>query len=163
MESDKNWHDIVVFALNTGLRKGEIFNLNFSNINMNERIIFIIDSKSNKNRIIPMNDPVYDILCKKINKSNINENIFYGKNKRSFINAVNKAGLNNGITDRRQKVVFHTLRHTFASWLVQDGVPLAVVSKLLGHSTINLTMRYTHLAPTQYRQAVNLLTMHLKA
>ena len=104
MESDKNWYDIVVFTLNTGLRKGEIFNLNFSNINMNERIIFVVDSKSNKNRIIPMNDPVYDILCEKINKSNINENIFNGKNQRSFINAVNKADYEIGRASCRERV-----------------------------------------------------------
>lgn len=54
-----------------------------------------------------------------------------------------------------KKVVFHTLRHTFASWLVQDGVPLVVVSKLLGHSILNITMRYAYLDQLlQARQAI---------
>ncbi|WP_408936570.1 tyrosine-type recombinase/integrase, partial [Desulfobulbus sp.] len=74
-----------------------------------------------------------------------------------FRKAVQESGLNDGITDSRQKVVFHTLRHTFASWLVQAGFPIALVSQLLGHSNINVTMRYAHLAPSQAREAVSLI------
>jgi integrase len=55
--------------------------------------------------------------------------------------------MNEGVTDARQKVVFHTLRHTFASWLVMRGVPLYDVAKLMGHNTIVMTQRYGHLAP----------------
>ena len=62
-------------------------------------------------------------------------------------------GLNDGITDRRQKLVFHSLRHTFASWLVQMGKPLYTVSQLLGHSDLKMTMRYAHLAPDTQRAA----------
>ena len=51
-------------------------------------------------------------------------------------------------------VVFHTLRHTFASWLVQKGQPIYTVSKLLGHRGIKHTERYAHLAPTTQRAAV---------
>ena len=75
-----------------------------------------------------------------------------------FEQAVKESGLNDGIKDSRHKVVFHTLRHTFASWLVQDGVKLEVVSQLLGHSSLNITMRYAHLAPSQGKSAVNLIS-----
>jgi integrase len=59
-----------------------------------------------------------------------------------------------GISDFR----WHDLRHTFASWLVQDGVPLDRVSKLLGHKSLTMTMRYAHLAPNQLHEDVALLT-----
>jgi len=61
------------------------------------------------------------------------------------------------VNDRRLKVVFHSLRHTFASWLVMEGTPLFTVSKLLGHSDITMTMRYSHLAPDHLRQAASCL------
>ena len=57
------------------------------------------------------------------------------------------------ITDARQRAVFHTLRHTFASWLVQDGTPLYTVAELMGHTTLEMTRRYSHLAPDSFRQA----------
>jgi integrase len=57
------------------------------------------------------------------------------------------------IQDRRQRVVFHSLRHTFASWLVMKGVPLYTVAQLMGHSTIIMTQRYSHLAPDSMRRA----------
>ena len=66
-------------------------------------------------------------------------------------------GWNRGLNDRRLKVVFYSLRHTFASWLVMVGTPLFTVSKLLGHSDITMTMRYSHLAPDHLRQAARCL------
>jgi site-specific recombinase XerD len=74
------------------------------------------------------------------------------KNKKIFTFSAPK------IFDSRHKVVFHTLRHTFASWLVQDGVKLEMLSQLLGHSSLNITMRYAHLAPSQGKSAVNLIS-----
>ena len=62
-------------------------------------------------------------------------------------------GLNKDISDGRQKVVFHTLRHTFASWLVQKGTPLYTVAELMGHTSLEMTQRYAHLAPDTMRKA----------
>jgi integrase len=66
---------------------------------------------------------------------------------------VNELQLNDNVVDDRQKVVFHTLRHTFASWLVQAGTPIYTVANLMGHSTIAMTQRYAHLAPEGNRAA----------
>ncbi|MDL2279575.1 tyrosine-type recombinase/integrase [Desulfovibrio sp. OttesenSCG-928-G11] len=65
------------------------------------------------------------------------------------------------ITDARHRVVFHTLRHTFASWLVQQGTPLYTVAELMGHSTLEMTRRYSHLAPDTLRKAALSLQGHL--
>lgn len=73
----------------------------------------------------------------------------------SFKRIVEEIGLNEGISDPRQKVVFHTLRHTFASWLVQKGTPLYTVAELMGHKSLTMTSRYAHLAPENMRNAVN--------
>ena len=75
-----------------------------------------------------------------------------------FQTIVRDTGLNNGISDPRDKVVFHSLRHTFASWLVQEGVPLYTVQNLMGHKTIIMTQRYAHLAPDQGREAARVLS-----
>ncbi len=72
---------------------------------------------------------------------------------KTFDRTVTMLGFNDGIKDRQQKVTFHTYRHTCASWLVQAGIPLFTVQKILGHSTIALTERYSHLAPDSFRAA----------
>jgi integrase len=64
---------------------------------------------------------------------------------------------NSGVTDPRQRFYFHTLRHTFAWWLAIQGEPLLTIKELLGHKTLVMTMRYTHLMPDQKRKAVERL------
>jgi site-specific recombinase XerD len=73
----------------------------------------------------------------------------------AFALAVKRLGFNAGVTDRREKVVFHTLRHTYASRLVMSGVDLYTVQRLMGHSTISMTERYSHLAPDHLEKAVS--------
>ena len=72
-----------------------------------------------------------------------------GSIKDSFKRALKKAGI--------KDFTFHDLRHTFASHLVMNGVDLYVVQRLLGHSTIELTQRYAHLDPRQFKEAIGKL------
>ncbi|OBQ46463.1 tyrosine-type recombinase/integrase [Halodesulfovibrio spirochaetisodalis] len=161
------WHDISLFALSTGLRSGEIFNLFPEHINLSAKTVAVVDTKSD-NRVVPLNNAALEVAKAYIarNSGSYLFTTIYG-NKIQFAGklyrrAVDACGLNNGIQDRRQRVVFHTLRHTFASWLVQGGTPLAVVSRLLGHSDIKMTMRYSHLAPLQGREAVTYLESYMQ-
>ena len=85
-----------------------------------------------------------------------------GKVSNAFDRAVRELGLNNGITDPLNKFTFHCLRHTFASWLVQNGVDLYTVKELLGHSTLTMTERYSHLAKDTLKNAIKKLEESLK-
>ena len=163
VDKSENWYDISLFAINTGLRRSEVFKLTLSNINFSDKTVKVVDTKSSKNRIVPLNNAAYDILLKKEGAlENKYSKIFIEKNPRLFRRAIENSGVNNGVVDLRDKVVFHTFRHTFASWLVQGGVPLALVGQLLGHSSIYITMRYAHLSVSQAVDAVDLINCRMK-
>lgn len=157
------WHDIAVLSLYTGMRASEIFSLRGANINLSQKSIILHRTKNHKQRIVPLAEVSLDIVKKYYTDSQ--GLLFHQKNKKKkfikvskkFRKAVEISGLNDGITDNRYRVVFHTLRHTFASWLVQNGVSLQVVSGLLGHGSIRVTERYAHLAPDQGRNALQCL------
>jgi len=155
------WHDITLFALHTGLRAGELLRLRPCHIDHRSGLIHVLDTKTSENRTIPLNNMALAVLNRR--ERIRGEYIFTDQGKqityitRIFRRAVEACGLNTHTNDRRQRVVFHTLRHTFASWMVQQGVPLAVVGQLLGHRSLQMTMRYAHLAPAQGAAAVKSL------
>ena len=64
---------------------------------------------------------------------------------------------NKDINDSRLKVCFHTLRHTFASWLVEGGIGLYEIKELMGHADFSMTQRYSHLSPEGLRKAIRVL------
>ena len=73
---------------------------------------------------------------------------------KSFDRVVDRLGFNDGVTDPRQRVVFHTCRHSFASWLAIQGTTLYTIAKLMGHKSIAMSERYSHLSPDHKNQAV---------
>ena len=148
---------IILIALNTGMRRGEILNLKWRDIDIKEGIIIVQDSKSKEKRIIPMNEMVKSVFLNLLSIGG-KEYIFENKNGEKygedyithwFEKIVKKAG----IKDFR----FHDLRHTFASRLVMAGVSLKTVQELLGHKTFTMVLRYAHLSPEVKRQAVEIL------
>ena len=142
---------IVITALNTGMRRGEIMELRWENVDLKERIIHIIDSKNNQSRMLPINNTLYDVL-KQLPKEN--ERVF-GSNglPRSITNAFRKAVKKVEIKDFR----FHDLRHTFASYLAMSGCNLRTIQELLGHKNFQMTLRYAHLSQANLRDAVQRL------
>ncbi len=153
------WHDISLLALNTGLRAGEIFAIRKTAINFQQKTITIFESKNSLSRIINLNEIAFNVLLK---YSMEKYKFFFSDKEIKYVSSVyfesvKYVNLNDNITDSRDKVVFHTLRHTFASWLIQSGVPIETVRYLLGHKNIQMTIRYAHLAPCQGQQAVSLL------
>jgi integrase len=155
-------HDLALMALFTGLRAGACQALTWADINLEERIIFVKDTKNKENRHAFITEEVRAMLIRRRAARPEAWRVFYGQRGRltsyalsiPFRQTVQALGFNEGVTDSRQRVVFHTLRHTFASWLVMKGQPLYTVSKLLGHKDLKMTERYAHLAPDTQRAAV---------
>lgn len=156
-------HDIALISLYGGFRAGEIFNLQWEHIVWHSERIIVVDTKNSDSRIEPMHPLVKQMLQRRYSNSQTGY-IFQNRDgekikdlSNTFQRTVDKLGFNDGITDTRQKVVFHTLRHTYASWLVMNGVDLYTTQKLMGHKTNQMTQRYAHLAPGYLEKAVNSL------
>ncbi|MEE9913253.1 MAG: site-specific integrase [Deltaproteobacteria bacterium] len=159
-KKDPLLHDMALLALHCGLRAGEIFNLKGQDLDFENKQINISDPKNKESRKAYMTKDIYKALSKRAPESP-DDYIFKDKKHRgkitsisnAFGKAIAKLGLNKGITDRRQMVTFHSLRHTFASWLALQGESLLTIKELLGHRTMTMTMRYAHLMPEQKKQA----------
>jgi integrase len=144
--------NVVLFALYTGLRKSEILNLRWNNVDLKNKMIIIDKTKTNERRIVPMNNAVYKQLHD-ISRNRNGGPVFAQEQinlRKNFEAALESAK----IDDFR----FHDLRHTFASYLVMNGVSLKAVQQLLGHKEIRMTMRYSHLSQDHLQDAVNKLS-----
>ena len=145
---------ILIVALNTGMRRGEILSLKWENVNLSKRCIHIEDSKSGKSRDVPMNALVVEALSSLHQDSKY---VFYnpttGGPLKNIKTAFKTACKNAEIKGLR----FHDLRHTAATRMVEAMVDLVTVSKILGHSTIQMTMRYAHPTPENMRLVVDKL------
>lgn len=155
-------YEISVFSLHMGLRAGEIFNIKGEDVNMGIKQIAIRDPKNNSDRFAHMTDEVYRILKTKSLRNG--EYVFKSTKgtkikevSDTFKRTVEDLGFNDEIKDTKHRVVFHTLRHTYASWLVQSGVSLYVVQRLMGHKSIRMTERYAHLAPDNLSDSAKIL------
>jgi len=154
-------HDIALLSLHTGMRAGEIFNLKGQELDFGNRLISIVDPKNRESRKAYMTDAVLAMLRKRSPK-NPGDYVFIDRRHKSkiqgvsktYVKVVNNLSFNKGIEDRRQRVCFHTLRHTFASWLALQGESIKTLQELLGHKTLAMTSRYSHLTPDHKKQAV---------
>lgn len=167
-----NTHDsllknIFLTAFYTGMRLGEIVNMKWNWIDLDRGSITVLHdenfvNKGKKDRVIPMVNAVKDIFLKK-SKGNLNsisnEYVFtripgikFNEDyiSRKFKIAVRKVNLSDNIH-------FHTLRHSFASNLVQQGVDLYVIKELLGHEDVRTTQIYSHLQSENLFNAIKLL------
>ncbi len=148
---------LVIVTLNTGMRRGEINKLRWSDVNFVTNAIYLKDTKNGESREIPMNEQVRTIL-EHLPRHSTSDYVFHKKDgscytdvKRSFFTALVKSG----IKDFR----FHDLRHTFASHLVMRGVDLNTVRELLGHKSMAMTIRYSHLSQQHKQRAVDVLNV----
>lgn len=153
---------LLYLAIYTGCRQSELFNLEWSDIDFERGQIIIQNkedwhTKSYRHRVIPINDKIIDVLLeqRKVSQGRYvfsqenGERLNKVKIRRTFEKAMREAGISS--TD------FKILRHTYASHLVMKGVDIRTVQKLLGHHSIKMTEKYSHLAPDHLQSVANYL------
>jgi site-specific recombinase XerD len=158
--------DVILFALNTGCRRGEIINLQWANVDFLKQQLYIENTseftvKGGVGRVMPINENIMAMLRQKTHSS---EYVLTNANgqklhppyvSRSFKRIAINAGLD-------PKFHFHHLRHTFATTLIQQGVPIYEVQKLLGHSKVSTTEIYAHMNVDTLRSSVAVLDSIIK-
>ncbi|WP_067516940.1 tyrosine-type recombinase/integrase [Endozoicomonas ascidiicola] len=147
--------DMVTVAVDTGLRKGELKKITDKDCNFEENLIQLPGNitKTRKPRDVPMTKRVTEILKRYTQEKGV---VFKGWPDSTIQKYWNKGRKHMGMMDDPQ-FVFHALRHTFCSRLVQRGIQLQVVAKLAGHRDLKTTLRYAHLAPSNLRSAIDVL------
>ena len=147
-------------ALLTGARRGELAALKVADVNLKTAQIYIAESKSGKPRHIPLNPEGLEHFEKAITGKLGDELVFTRKNgavwaHNDHIRALKAACQ---VAKVKPEVTFHELRHTYASLLINNGVELPVIAKLLGHVDTRVTFKhYAHLADKTLAAAVTKL------
>ncbi len=141
---------IIKFLYSSGLRVSELCNLKVSDLELNQGIGWVRHGKGAKDRIIILSEKLIKDLKKYNPKS---EFLFPGKNgrmsERNIQLIINKTAKKAGI---RKKVTPHTLRHSFATHLLEQGVDIRKIQKLLGHSNLQTTQIYTHISTAEIKK-----------
>lgn len=160
--SEQPFKDIVLFAINSGMRLSEILHLQRDQINLEARTATLGNThtltKSGRARTLPLNDSALSAVRRAMERSE-DETVFTLNGRRArpeyvskrFKKYVRAAGLND-------RLHFHSLRHSCASWLIQSGVSIYIVSKILGHCDVSTTQIYSHIDQNSLASAVNALS-----
>lgn len=162
----KALHDIVAISLDTGLRLSEILQLRWSCVNLERQEIRLLETKGGRSRTVyftgicpkaleaiteraslGMNGPIFPPRTNSKSKTQGHDSI-----SSNFREACEKAGLNDGFDDRRLRAVFHTLRHTHATRMLERGVDIYILQQLMGHRDLATTERYLHLCDRVKRE-----------
>jgi excisionase family DNA binding protein len=159
--SAEHLRPIVIAALHTGMRRAEILNLRWAQVDLKKRTISVERTKSGKTRVIPINEVILGVLEAQKQKNLSSPYVFLAPRsqrplkdvKTAFNAAVRRAGI--------KGLRFHDLRHTFASRLIEQGVDLITVKELLGHYSVTITQRYTHSRSELKQRAVESLAKPL--
>jgi integrase len=160
LKASPKWlQDIIVFAINTGMRQSEILDLKWSQVDLQRRTVTIFEQKNRCIDTLPLNATVTRLLqVKRCASAQSDVYIFPNtlnqrKENRVLITAFHKALKRAGITKCR----FHDLRHTFATRLAQNGVDLYKIQKLGRWKNVTMVQRYAHHYPESLRPAIEMI------
>ena len=153
---------VFILALNTGLRKGELFRLEWRDVDFERGLLAVRRTKNYETRYVPMNAMVREALRQQPKMIVGGERcplVFANAEGKSYSNIDKGFAASKRRAGITKHFRIHDMRHTFASLLVMRGVDLRTVAKLLGHKDIKQTMRYAHLAPDHLQAAVEVLVV----
>lgn len=160
LDACSSWlREIVIFAIYTGLRQGEILNLRWPLVDLSRRTMTILEQKNRGKDTLPLNEKAMNILIARSRVKSIStDNVFFSQagtaiNARNLLRSFYKARKQALLEDFR----FHDLRHTFATRLVQAGVDLYTVQKLGRWKSVSMVTRYAHHYPESLRPGVEVL------
>ncbi|MCI0656403.1 MAG: site-specific integrase [Acidobacteria bacterium] len=153
--------DLLVVALDTGLRLGELLALKRDGVDLGRRLLKVVHTKNGRARSVPLTSRAVGALAARMRSGSGGGEIFrsgageaYWRVRSAFLRACALAKING--------LRFHDLRHTFATRLVTSGVDLATVQRLLGHSDIRMTLRYSHPSSADVIEAVRRLEQRVR-
>lgn len=154
-KKDETLYLLFKLALNTGGRLASILNIHKKDIDFSHDLLTLKDFKNNSTYKCFLSEDLKELLEKRVSILKINDKLFPSNPERRLRSILNEL-FNDGIdqNDRKNKVVFHTLRHTFASHLAINGTPIFTIQKLMNHRDIKMTLRYAKLNPDSGREAV---------
>jgi integrase/recombinase XerD len=143
---------IILTFVSTGVRRSELRNLDASDINFEQRLIFVKQGKGQKDRAIPMSERLIVPLQSQCNGKANQEKVF-NLNDASIYRIITKLAKACGL----KGVHPHTLRHYFATRLVEAGVNIRVIQELLGHADLSTTAIYLDVSPMHLKSAIDAL------
>jgi site-specific recombinase XerD len=153
-------YQMALISLDAGARFSEIAGLQWQNVDCVRETLALMDTKSGKNRTVYMTERIKSLFSG-MPKTGPDALIFPDRNgnqikhiSKTFDEVVVTLGLNTGIDDNRLKCVFHSLRHTHASRLLESGADIYRVKELLGHASVTTTERYSHITADRLRSAI---------
>lgn len=154
--ADKDVRDAIIIAVNTGIRQGNLLGLKKSNVDLKNKVLrFGSDEVKNKagdasrGYTVPLNSKSLEVIQRRLKYA---DGELFPMTKSSLEHRWKRLREITGVNAR-----WHDLRHTFGSWLVQKGIDVATVSRLMNHKNISITMRYAYLAPNNYHDTVAVL------
>lgn len=150
--------DVATLALSTGLRRGNIFGLEWSQVDLVRRRAWIHpdQAKAGKPIGVPLNDEAVEVIRRQIGKHQTRVFVRNGEPLEYLDNVQWKGACKRaGISDFR----FHDLRHTWASWHIQNGTPLQTLMEMGGWASYEMVLRYAHLAPDHLAEHANSVTI----
>jgi integrase len=154
-------HDMTLLSLHAGLRFGEIASLTWQDVDLKRGVLTIRDAKAGSRYAFLTEQAAAMLKAREEGKPS--DYVFQGRkvmlNRMSitFARTVDELKLNDGIDDPRLRICFHSCRHSYASWMIEQGADLYTVQKLLGHKTNIMTQRYAHLSENRLRDAARAL------